>query len=111
MITLKSLLYRAGIEAVVGSTQATINEIEFDSLRMFQPCPDVCLVQQEPGGLAAIHLVVLVDFLGIAAQDPEVHCLEHEHCVFKHIPCPEPDFVVGWPCDFNGAERSVGTPF
>ena len=31
MITLKSLLYRVGIEAVVGSTEATINKIQFDS--------------------------------------------------------------------------------
>lgn len=31
MITLKSLLYRVRIEAVVGSMEATINEIQFDS--------------------------------------------------------------------------------
>ncbi len=34
MIILKDILYKVSIEAVKGSTEATINKIEFDSRKM-----------------------------------------------------------------------------
>ena len=77
MITLKSLLYRVGIEAVVGSTQATINEIQFDSRLVTKGDLFVALTGLELDGHSFIAQAINKGAIAVVCETMPEHSVEN----------------------------------
>jgi len=77
MITLKSLLYRVGIEAVVGSTEATINKIQFDSRLVKKGDLFVALVGLELDGHNFILKAINKGALAVVSETMPNHRVEN----------------------------------
>ena len=77
MITLKSLLYRAGIEAVVGSTQATINEIQIDSRLVTKGDLFVALTGLELDGHSFIAQAINKGAIAVVCETMPEHSVEN----------------------------------